>query len=174
MSSGGQMGYWAIVQPSKVIAYNLCTFITKYKNKIFGPGSRVLSSGLSCCSTDGLFMSTCDLHRALLSLRGRQAGPRTEGGRSRTQQPSRAAPGFSPLPEPALFLRFVFVSCFVFHYIRYTDLASDQFIFSLENSLSPLHFYCIALSSHSLSLSMTSHSQPHKTALRFSCSLINE
>lgn len=130
----------------------------------------MLSSGLSCCSTDGLLLCTCDLRRALLCLSGRQAGPQTEEGRSRTQQPSRAAPGLSPPPKPVLFLGFVFVSCFVFHYVRYTDLASGQLIFSLENSLSPLHFYCMALPSDSLSLSMTSHSQPHKTALHLSCS----
>lgn len=133
------------------------------------PGQQGVKSGLSCCSTDGLLVCTGDLRRALLGLSGRQAGPQTEEGRSSTQQPSRAAPGLSPLHKPVLFPGFVFVSCFVFPYVRYTDLASDQLMFSLENSLSPLHVYCMALSSDSLSLSMASHSHPHTTALHFSC-----
>lgn len=114
-------------------------------------------------------MSTCDLRRALLSLRGRQAEPQTKAGRSRTEQPRRAPPGFSPLPKPVVsWLCFCVVLCFSLRKIHWLGFQSIYFF--LENSLSLLYFYCIALSSDSLSLSMTSHSQPHKTALRFSCS----
>lgn len=100
-----------------------------------------------------------------------ETGPQTEG-RSRAQQLSRATPGLSPLPEGVClvsWLCFCVGFCFSLLKIYWLGFQSifffRKFILSLS---SKLLFYSPLLSS--LSLSIMSHSQPHKTAFLFLCS----
>lgn len=101
-----------------------------------------------------------------LWARGRQ-GHLKEEGRDRTSNEA-GLHQTEASPKPVLFLGSVL--CCVLFFItshhrkdrRFTDFASDQFIFALENPLSFLNFYFMALSSDSLNPSIMSHSQPHK------------
>ena len=124
--------------------------------------SRVIKQQLQ---PNSLLMSIHDLQGALPSLRQRQTRSPERGKQrqdSRLYQTSSLSPGL--LCFLALFLCCVlfFITYHHRNAIRFTDFASNQFIFALENPSSSLNFYFITLSLDSLNPSITSHSQPHK------------
>ena len=125
-------------------------------------------------------MSTHDPHGVLLSLRWRRTRPPEQRGQIQDPAVRQVYIRLRPLPSLCCSLASFCVVFFItYHhrkYFRFTDFASDQFIFALENPLSFLNFYFMALSSDSLNPSIMSHSQPHKqnSILFFILPLINK
>lgn len=125
-------------------------------------------------------MSTHDPHGVLLSLRQRRTRPPEQRGQRQDPAERQIYTRLRPLPSLFCSLASFYVVFFItYHHrkdFRFTDFASDQFIFALENPLSFLNFYFMAFSSDSLNPSIMSHSQPHKqnSILFFILPLINE
>lgn len=118
--------------------YVIICAMREWKNRIFSPGSRVIQQQLPPFSSDGQPMSTHDLTGTAESEQEVGQGHLKEEGRDRTSNEA-GLHQTEASPKPVLFLGSV---CVVFCFFitshhrkdrRFTDFASDQFIFALEN-----------------------------------------